>query len=230
MRKVELAGAFNVRDLGGYQSRLGRETRRGKLYRADGLNRLSEEDIQKLAALKINLDIDLRSDEEIKKWPDKIIELSGLSYEKVSLLPSVDATELPKSLGELYLYMLDHSQAEFLRIFQLIAKNADGVTLFHCSAGKDRTGLVAALLLLLVGVEERFVVQDYTESQENLRPMLKVFAEMNDPALAAYLTSRPEDIAPFLEKLQAEYKGAEGYLCHLGVTRDEIGRLRGILL
>ena len=230
MNKISLEGALNVRDIGGYLNAEGKEVSKGKLYRSDNLDRVTPADIQKLKSLGINLDIDLRSPEEWDRWPDLLRDMPGIRYEKIPLLSTIDPEELPNNLAALYVYLLDHSQKEFAQIFRLILSNAEGVTLFHCSAGKDRTGLVTAMLLLLAGVNEKVIIEDYTESAENLKSVLAKFAEMNNPALRAFLTAREEDIRPFLNRLKEKYGGVEEYLKAIGLVEGEIDELRAMLI
>lgn len=230
MRNILLDGALNVRDVGGCANTAGKKIRHGKIYRGDNLDQLTLEDIQKLKSLHINLDIDLRSPEEWGRWPDLLSQVQGVRYERIPLISTIDPVDLPNTLTELYIYLLDHSQKEFAQVFRQILNNAEGVTLFHCSAGKDRTGLVSAMLLLLAGVEEKIVIEDYSESADNLKPMLEKFAEANNPALRAFLTARLEDILPFLNRLNEKYGGAEGYMKAIGLSEEEIEKIRQILL
>lgn len=230
MREIQLTGALNVRDLGGLPTRSGGETRYGKLYRSDGLDHLTEEDLKKLLSLGIQQDIDLRSMNEIEKWRDLLGEQPEIAYRKIPLLHTIDSTNLPATLSDLYLYMLDDSQGEFKKIFRYILDYKESATLFHCSAGKDRTGLVAAILLLLVGVEEEDVIRDYCLSEENLKLIRERFSVENDPALQAFLNARPEDIGPFLDHLRIDYGGAEAYLFHIGMSAEEIESLKAILV
>lgn len=230
MREIQLTGALNVRDLGGHLTASGRETRYGKLYRSDGLDHLTEEDLKVLLSLGIQQDIDLRSASEMEKWSDPLGEQPEIAYRKIPLLHTIDTANLPATLSDLYLYMLDDSQEELKKIFRYILDYKDSATLFHCSAGKDRTGLVAAILLLLVGVEEGEVIRDYCLSEENLKPIRERFSVENDPALQAFLNARPEDIQPFLDRLNSVYGGAEKYLLHIGMSAEEIELLKSILI
>lgn len=229
MNLVTLEGAWNVRDVGGYTTLDGRKVVRGKLYRSDGLDQLTGSDLKKLLNLGINQNIDLRGSEEIQKWEDKLAKQPDIIYHIIPLLHKLDR-KIPTSLSELYIFMLEESQEEFKKIFRLILNNRSGVTLFHCSAGKDRTGLVAAFLLLLAGVPREEVVRDYCASEENIRPMLTKFAEENNPSFAVFSTSRPEDINPFLDRLESSYGGAEAYLSMIGMTSQEIADLKSFLI
>lgn len=230
MREIQLTGTFNIRDLGGLPTRSGRKTRYGKLYRSDGLDHLTEEDLRKLLSLGIQQDIDLRSTNEMEKWNDLLGEQPEIAYRQIPLLHTIDTMNLPATLSDLYLYILDDSQEEFKKIFCYILDYKESATLFHCSAGKDRTGLVAAILLLLVDVEEEDLIRDYCLSEGNLKLIRERFSVENDPALQAFLSARPEDIGPFLDHLRTGYGGAEGYLFHIGMSAEEIESLKAILI
>lgn len=230
MKQIQLTGAANIRDLGGHSTKSGRKTYFGKLYRSDGLDRLTEEDLKKLLSLGIKQDIDLRSLSEMEKWSDLLGQQEGIVYRKVPLLHVIDRMNLPATLSDLYIYMLEESQEEFRKVFRYILAYKDSVTLFHCSAGKDRTGLVAAILLLLAGVEEEDVVRNYCLSEENIRPIRERFSMANDPALQGFLNARVEDIQPFLNRLRIVYGGVEAYLSHIGMSSEEIETLRSILI
>lgn len=230
MNLIALEGAWNLRDIGGYRNAKGERVIKGKLYRSDGLDRLSDADLKILLDLGINQNIDLRSREEIEKWGDRLAEEAMVATHFIPLLHKLEINYIPHSLGELYLFMLEESQEEFKEIFRLILNNKKGVTLFHCSAGKDRTGLVAAFLLLLAGVSREDVVKDYCESEENLRPMMTKFVEENDPSLAVFATSRPQDIGPLLDRLTTSYGDIENYLAHIGMTQVEIEELKSFLI
>lgn len=169
MKEVRLTGAVNVRDLGGHSTKSGNKTHYGKLYRSDGLDHITEDDLKELLLLGIRQDIDLRSLDEMEKWSDLLGQQENIAYRKVPLLHTIDQKHLPATLSDLYLYMLDDSQEEFKKVFRYILEYKDFVTLFHCSAGKDRTGLVTAILLLLAGVEEEEVILDYCLSEDNLK-------------------------------------------------------------
>lgn len=230
MNELNLNGAVNLRDLGGLPTVQGKKTKKGKLYRSGSLDRLSSPEIERLVEQGISLDIDLRGDEEVQRWVDLLGADERVRYEVVPLLPSIKPEELPKILSAIYLCTLDQSKKDFYHIFSLMLENVEKATLFHCSLGKDRTGMVAALLFLLAEVPRPLIIEDYMQSQTNLKGILEKMEEMNDPALKVFLTAREEDIVPFLDAIDDDYGGVTGYFREIGFSDKEIERIKAILV
>ena len=228
MNELNLNGAVNLRDLGGLPTVQGKKTKKGKLYRSGSLDRLASPEIERLVEQGISLDIDLRGDEEVRRWVDLLGADERVRYEVVPLLPSIKPEELPKILSAIYLWTLDQSKKDFYHIFSLMLENAEKATLFHCSLGKDRTGMVAALLFLLAEVPRPLIIEDYMQSQTNLKRILEKMEEMNDPALKVFLTAREEDIVPFLDAIDEDYGGVTGYFREIGFSDKEIERIKAI--
>ena len=109
-------------------------------------------------------------------------------------------------------------------------ENRDKGILFHCSAGKDRTGMIAAILLMLVGVKKEEIVKNYTLSTSNLNPIIDRFSYENDESLKDFLGAEAEHIIKFLDYLEAEYNGAEGYLEFIGFSEKETEILKSSFL
>jgi len=161
-RVVQVEGAYNVRDLGGYRTRNGQITRWGVLYRADGLHRLTEESQQALIDKGIRTVIDLRGSREVEQKRNVLRDSDRVRYHNVSLLnPAAPRNAQMNHLGDLYVHLIDHAQVELRRVFSLLAEQNGHAALFHCAAGKDRTGVVAALLLELAGVPHETIAEDY---------------------------------------------------------------------
>ena len=230
MNELNLNGAVNLRDLGGLPTVQGKKTKKGKLYRSGSLDRLASPEIERLVEQGISVDIDLRGDEEVRRWVDLLGADERVRYEVVPLLPSIKPEELPKILSAIYLWTLDQSKKDFYHIFSLMLENAEKATLFHCSLGKDRTGMVAALLFLLAEVPRPLIIEDYMQSQTNLKGILEKMEEMNDPALKVFLTAREEDIVPFLDAIDEDYGGVTGYFREIGFSDKEIERIKAILV
>lgn len=230
-RLIPLQGALNVRTFGGLRGKRG-PIPAGGFVRAADLNRLSPADRDALAARGVALDLDLRTLEEVAGSPDALATDSRFRYERISLLGTekLELNALPDDLGTMYSASLDANQPQFRRVFETIAAQRDGTVLFHCTAGKDRTGMIAALLLSLAGVERGDIVHDYAISAHYLEPMLKhspQAAEMarQNPRIAALMGSPAEAIESFLDALERKHGGARSYLREIGVSETDIGRL-----
>ena len=225
-RKIQLTGASNVRDLGGYPTLDGKKTKMGRFIRAAGLEGLTDSDIQILLDYGVKVNLDLRTTSESQRWPDRLLSIPEIAYYQVSLLDGLDLVNPPHSLSALYTEALDQCKPYFKTSFELMTQYLDNPFLFHCSAGKDRTGMIAALLLDLAKVDTELIIANYTESVNNLGPLIEKFAQENDPKLRAFLSSNRTDIEPFLKNLEAQYGGSEGYLQVIGLSEKNIEDLR----
>lgn len=171
-RIITLDGPMNFRDLGGYQTKDGRTIKWGSIFRADDLSGLSLHDRQKLAAMEITVDCDLRSRFEQMTAPDKhwanvkyvdahVYAQNGEDDERLQV-PGVHS--FPDMLANIYQNVLlsSHSLDAFKIVMQeLLQLPQDAALVFHCSAGKDRTGMVAALIMSVLGVDNETIIKDY---------------------------------------------------------------------
>jgi protein-tyrosine phosphatase len=238
-RRVLLENAHNVREIGGYATTSGARTRPGRIYRADSLHRLSAEDQMRLRERGIRTVIDLRRDDEIASAPNVFADAPDIAYRHISLFvtrPSAGVREgkFPLSLTDVYRYILETSQAPMHLVMSEILAS-EGAVLFHCTAGKDRTGLVAALLLDLAGVDREDIIRDYALTETYIEPIMRDLRE-NRPAampLELYvklLDAKPEFMRATLEHLDAAYGGGAGYLRALGWRDEDVERLRGVVV
>jgi len=239
IRQLEWEGCLNVRDLGGYPAANGRETRWGAVVRSDNLSPLTEAGRDALRDYGIRSIIDLRMPEEAEQLPNPFAELGdhSITYTNVSFInPEAPPPEEFTTLANSYAGMLDRFQPEVSEIMGTIAKATEGGVLVHCHAGKDRTGLVSALLLELVGVDRETTSADYALSEECLRPL----REESLPDRPAERAEREKELSKYspraevmmevLERLDQRYGEAEPYLLHAGVAPQDISRLRERLL
>ena len=235
-RLIPLAGSHNIRDLGGWPVP-GGETAFRRALRADSLHRLDARGIGALQALGLAMVVDLRRQDELDHAPNPFADgLAGVTYAHVSLLEELDPTAFPAVEGQepllhLYLLALEQRGPAFVEIMRLIA-GTDGAVLFHCAAGKDRTGMVAALLLLLAGAERETVVADYAATAPRLATLLPALRE--DAAargedldeVSPYLGAEAGTMHAFLDHLDARHGGAEDYLRRHGLSEAELDALR----
>lgn len=172
LKRIRLVHAHNVRDLGGYVTLEHKIVRWNRLFRSDSLHLLEKEEWEILSQRGIRTIIDLRSETEIKNSPDKIPEgmewiECPLQEEQINMQNlSEDALKaFTKSLETGYAHMIDNHPELFAKAIKtVIAQLPKGAVLFHCSAGKDRTGILAAALLWLVQVEKEDITADYEVS------------------------------------------------------------------
>ncbi len=238
-RRVPLENAYNVREIGGYPTASGGRTRQGRIYRADSLHRLSAEDQARLRERGIRTVIDLRRDDEVAQAPNVFASAPDMIYRHISLFVTRPSTGVqqgtfPLSLTDVYRYILESSQAPMHMVMSEIL-SSEGAVLFHCTAGKDRTGLVAALLLDLAGVSREEIVHDYALTEPYIEPLMHELRE-NRPAampLELYvklLDAKPEFMRATLEHLDTTYGGSAGYLRALGWRDEDVARLRSVIV
>ncbi len=225
-RNLGLRGARNFRDLGGYVAAGGARTRWGRVFRSDALV-LEESDLETFVELGLRAIYDLRSDAERDITPnrlpagDLIVELLPL-ISNANTPPEIDAmlADGEAFLADIYLHMLEASAVTFGRILTGLADDARLPAVFHCAAGKDRTGMVAALLLSVLGVAEQEILDDY-ELTSRFRTSDRVEAVMarlrNDrgvaPEVAAGILRTPRwAMQSTLAEMERRYGGIRGYL------------------
>lgn len=229
MRRLPLVGTLNTRDLGGYPCG-GGVTRWRVFLRSDSPHSMTPADTEVLRRYGIKNAIDLRSDGERQVLPSVLTQANGFKAHHVSLSDQLVTADYegdtPGSMAGLYISLLDYSGPELLRIFQILAK-AGGGTLFHCAVGKDRTGVVAMLLLSLVGVDEADIVSDYAVSDVYMREVFGQHLRANPGGQSYRYHSLPKSMWRVLDHLREAYASAEGYLLGLGLSREEMAALRG---
>jgi protein-tyrosine phosphatase len=213
----------NARDLGGYPTRDGQVTRTHSLVRADDLWQLTPAGLRALQDYGIRTVVDLRWPEEAARNPNPVPQaLPAVRFEHVSLLTHTEDEWRVCTV-------LERVRQELRHVLAVIARADAAGLLFHCVAGKDRTGLIAALLLALADVEPGAIASDYVQSAENLRETyLKRYADA-DPARILEALRCPEQGAYNMLKFLENAGGIRAYLRDIGLTQDEIAALRARL-
>ncbi|THF74725.1 tyrosine-protein phosphatase [Cohnella fermenti] len=234
-RRIPLEGAFNVRDLGGYGAANGKTTQWGRLFRADGLHKLTEQDRQELLGRGIRTVVDLRHEHEVREFRNVFADSDAVTYRNISLInPAATTRRDIRCLGDMYVDMLDNAQPVLKEVLDLLAEK-DGGALFHCSAGKDRTGVLAGLLLSLAGVSRETIVADYEQTGPNIAPILgelrKGIPDVVPEEMARELLGcAPSNMVMMLDHLESEYGGGAAYMRHIGLGEEQIEALLGKLL
>ena len=247
-RALPLAGGVNFRDLGGYRTADGRAVRWGRVYRAGSLAELTDDDVAYLARLDLRVSCDLRSAEEVERHPDRlppgVTALSRPIAAEVGRLRRVWTLfrlrhRIQELLQNAYTLMLDQNGPLLAEVISLAADPANLPLVIHCTAGKDRTGLAAALLLLALDVPEETVIADYTLSNHafdvlagRMRPeMARLYALGFDEAqLQPFLLAEARTLQGALAHLRRRYGSVETYLRQAGVDDATLERLRENLL
>jgi protein-tyrosine phosphatase len=243
-------GTLNLRDIGGYVGADGRVVRQGRLYRSDHLNHVTDGGLSALANLGLRTVLDLRLPDERDRQPSRLP--AGVSVRHVNPLGAAGAAQsgimddiksgrrarfTEDEVCELYVTMLAEASEMFAAVVLVAGAPADLPALFHCTAGKDRTGIAAAVLLRVLGVDDDTVMADFDLTNVYRTPVR--VAEMR-PELAALGI----DIADFLPIFAAPASamraaiewldaagGTDGYLIdRCGLTRADLRAARDEML
>lgn len=232
-----LSGAFNFRDVGGLPTVDGRTTAHGRLYRSDSLQELTDADVTRLLDdLGVVFVIDLRTAPEAVEQGRGPLADHPVCYANVPLI-DVDTPE--GAPGELtvtqYLSHLESDRNLPIAV-ELVALMLHRPTVLHCAAGKDRTGVVTALLLLLLGVTKEAVIDDYMATAPNMERIVDRFGRW--PRYRSNMASLPAEIyraerhtiEVFVRELQARFGGAVRWAADAGVDPDVIAGARAQLV
>lgn len=231
----KIKSMFNLRDLGGYACKNGNKlsrTKNGVFLRGDSTSRLTKAECELLKMSGLTTVIDLRSAHEIKTNPSAFENFDGVSYINIPMLDNINSAisekELPHSLGELYCMSLQNANEQTVKLMDLLA-NTEGTVLFNCTAGKDRTGVTAMILLSLAGVSHDDIVSDYVKTESRVQPLIKIQLEqlhkLGINAPEALLHAERESAEMFLKCLNEKYGGAREYLKSQSVDDKTIDTL-----
>lgn len=249
-RVLPFEGTYNFRDLGGYPTRDGQRVRWGQVYRAGRLSALTSRDWAYLTELEVKIACDLRSEEEVEAAPDHLPET--VEYVHLPLKDTTSTADrlfallfnprrLQTMMPEAYTrIMIDRNAHIFGYILNRLADDANLPAVIHCTAGKDRTGVASALLLMLLGVPDEIIIADYTLSNRYYDDFIRVtetliarlnFLNISINDLYPLLTAQAETMQITLQHIRDRYGTVETYLTnHAGVSTDTIERLREHLL
>jgi len=241
-RRLHWDGTINVRDLGGFHTKDGRRTRRGALVRMDNPGHLTDAGIRAMLDYGVSTVIDLRYPTEVTNYPQLIEAVkTDAGAPVVMSIPLLDEANradedatFARSRDEWHEYVLDQRGETMAEVLRAIAHAKAGTVAYHCAAGKDRTGIVSALLLDLAGVSRDEIVQDYSVSEEWLQPRTEQWLQPLDEAQRTFarglMRTAPEFMLHALGHLDTRYGGTPGYLRQIGLNDAEIEALRARLL
>ena len=256
--RIDIEGTFNFRDIGGSPTSAGESSvGKGKVFRSDGIAQLTDRSRADIRALGIRTVVDLRDVGERSKLPDA---LEGLDVEHIELpifddhffpekqlsreemQKAAEATGMDlsdRSLSKIYELMISHFGTRLAKAVDVVAQSCEGGVVFHCSAGKDRTGMVAAFILALLGVGRQEILEDYAITSQHLsggflENITRNFADAGISGnLAETATAAPPELmAKILDSVEAEYgeNGVEAYLLEHGMDPASPDKLREQLL
>jgi len=241
-RHLSFSAVFNFRDLGGYPGLAGRQVAWQRFYRSDSLHRLTPTDTETFAALGIRTVLDLRRPAEVAQQ-GRVPDQPGLRYRNVApehppwLPESYDpAVGVTRYLADRYAELAEQGATAFAAAVAVVADADAAPLVMHCVAGKDRTGVLAALILDLLGVADEDIATDYALTSIGAARFTE-WLRRNDPSPARqapppdyYVRTPPEAMLTFLAELRDRYGSVERYLTGAGLAPDKIETLRDHLL
>jgi protein-tyrosine phosphatase len=243
-REVKLQGAINFRDIGGYKTKDGKEVKWGKIYRSAEINHLTPEDIEKLEALKIHYVLDFRGPSEVAAGADKVpntairISLPAGSEnvgDKSKMFKSMaTATEGDSIMLPFYSNIESYSKRYKPMFDALINNSDDSALVYHCTAGKDRTGIATALILYALGVDEQIIISDYLATNfyrksdnGRMRKMLMDTYHMNELVVDDVLGVKESYLKATFQAITNKYGSINNFLqSEMGLTKSAIKKLK----
>jgi len=250
-RHLDLEGAYNIRDIGGYETVDSRTVRLRKLFRSDSLHNLAKGSHEDLIGEGLRTVIDLRQSDAVEEKPNVFEHSSDLTYHHLNVMgdgPLVESTDQSvSSLGpdrppEVYAAILDMRQQWMGKVIKLLATPGALPALYHCNSGRDRAGLTTMLLLSIAGVPKQQIVEDFamsprylwrrthdknTGTVHNLHPD---DFDSSPEARQAYDTEKnicpPQAMSASIEHIERTYGSVREYLVGGGVTEEEMRLLR----
>jgi protein-tyrosine phosphatase len=247
-RFVKLDGAYNFRDLGGYSTQDGRSLPWGMFFRSDELSEISDTDLVTLQNLHLRTIVDLRSPREIKSKGNRLPV--GSRYRQIQIYkrePIMDYLWvvlfrrhlLAQALGGNYIRMVETRALAFGEALRFLTQPDNYPIVYHCSAGKDRTGILSALTLSVLGVAEETIIADYTLSNLGFDHYFAEFIaegrldrwQIPYEEFQAFFIVHPEWMRNLLTYLDKRYGSVENYLLQkAGLTQEELESIRENLL
>ncbi|MBK5720917.1 tyrosine-protein phosphatase [Dysgonomonas sp. Marseille-P4677] len=239
-RHLPMTGGYNFRDMGGYQNTDGKYVKWGKVFRSDDLHNLTDADLEYLAAIPLVSIVDFRSEEEMQMGPDKNPTSLKKNY-AYSISPGNLMNAVKKDVSKITSEQADQLMMDmnvllvsdttcinrYKDFFALLQNEDDAPLMFHCSAGKDRTGMAAALFLSALGVDEKTIIKDYLLSNTYLaNKYAKLKAE--NPAMKSFFEVKAEFLQAGLDRIKKDHGSVENYLKN--VLNVDIQKMRDLYL
>lgn len=237
-RILTFEGGYNIRDLGAYTIDDNQQTLVKKFIRSGNLDKLPKTSQQQLIEYGLQTVIDIRDEWEAAHYPNPFADSETVDYFNVPLIGDALSHDEEwqmqykgcQQLHDLYNLYIDHCQKQIATIFQKMA-SAQGTTIFHCHAGKDRTGIIAALLLDVVGVNTADIVLDYSLSRQYIDHLVTEWREYaiqqghDLEQLEQKASSNPQTISAMLQHVQQQYGHTTDYLMQCGLSQSDIDTL-----
>lgn len=243
---MNIKSVRNFRDIGGIMTAGNKKIREGIIFRSANPDRISRGDIEKLRLLNIRTIIDLRAPHEVKKQIRSIdhaekltlpLDFQQITRERFRPLLYRRNSEaiLEEISNSLYLEILDAAAPVLGQVLNILISPDRSPVLIHCQAGKDRTGIISALILLILGTERQLIIDDFLKSNDALLPYFKKlllirkiisFGFFPSGRILFVITVKQRNIESILDRINDHYKGIEGYLRYSGFDMSRLPELR----
>jgi protein-tyrosine phosphatase len=247
-RHLRFNSVYNFRDIGGYRGHRGKTVAWRRIFRSGEFRHVTREDLDRLTKeLGVNYVLDLRSELELKNGGKGLLAECDIKYCNIAFMtdggdPEANAKRYSAltNMGDFYVELARQKEygAKIVRALEVIADSSNHPLVFHCAVGKDRTGMLAAMLLKLLGVREEDIIEDYTLSEPYMDELLAKLKANPNPKEGEGVPNIPEYFwkasAPsmkiLLGMLKKEYGGVEKYLLEMGMSAEIPKRLQTTLL
>ena len=238
-RNLSFSSSYNFRDVGGYAGLDGRTVHWRRLFRSDALHRLKGADLETFEQLGVRTVIDLRRVFEVEQH-GRVPEADGLAYHNLVIhhidwesVPFVEDLPHDRWLADRYLNFIEDGREGIAAALGLIADPDAAPVVVHCMAGKDRTGVVCALTLSLLGVSDADIAEDYALTETAMASLTEYLLRINPDAVQDkyHMFECPQNaMLYFLADLRERHGSVEKYAREIGVTGEQVAAMRDHLL
>jgi protein-tyrosine phosphatase len=244
-RHIKFENVINFRDLGGYRARDGYIVAWRRLFRSGDFRNMTRSDLNLLKEeIGLTSVIDLRSSVEVERQGVGLLAETDIKYHNISFIVGADRAEDERlfreftNMGQFYLHLVRHSEfgKRVVAALKIIAEPENHPLVFNCAIGKDRTGILAAILLSVLGVDDEDIIADYSLSTPYMEELLErirsdpEIARAIEPLPAYFWEAAPESMSLFLSTLRREYGSMRNYLKAQGAESSLVHRLESALL
>lgn len=237
-RHLPMTGGYNFRDLGGFKTTDGKYVKWGKVFRSDDLNKLTDADLKYLNSIPLISIIDFRSPSEIKLSPDKMPRSTRNNYafsitpgnlSSIDDIKNMTTDQINNTMRSINQMLVTDSSciAQYRLYFDLLQDETETPLMFHCSAGKDRTGMGAALFLYSLGVDEKTILNDYLSSNKYLGDKYKPILTQH-PNLKPLLEVDESFLKAGIEQIKKDHGSIENYLTN--ILNVDLNKMRQLYL
>jgi protein-tyrosine phosphatase len=242
-RRIELHGAVNFRDIGGYPAQDGRRVRWRRVFRSDSLDKLTAADHEQLAAIGVRALVDFRVPAERLQRPNHLAAAGVRTYE-IGFLPegafdmlravsrgTASDADIERAFVEQYRSFVTHHSSEFSRALAHALDAENLPLLVHCTSGKDRTGFAISALLLALGTPQATILEDYALTNSYMRDITNLFSASASPQhVQLVMAAQPKYLEAAFDQIAQSYGSVDAYLAEaLGLDDDKRARLLELL-